>query len=76
MLFSDSPYISQDNYEEMMIHLQEIFYYFKNEAMERLSDDILIDYMKDKFNNICKGSLEYLQGTVLENFCRELRIDD
>lgn len=71
--FCDSPYIDQENYEEMICNLQETFYYFKNESMERLSDDQLIKYMKDKFDNVCHGSVDYLASTILENFCRELR---
>lgn len=74
--FKDSPYIHQDNYEEIICELQEIFYYFKNEAMERLSDDYLIAFMKDAFDNKCHGSIEHLGSTTLEEFCRELREDE
>lgn len=71
--FCDSPYISQENYEDTLCELQEIFYYFKNEAMELISDDELIEFMKRHFDNECQGSLDYLNGTSLEELCRDTR---
>ena len=71
--FCSSPYISQENYVDTIIELQDIFYYFKNESMERISDDELIEYMKSHFDEECQGSLEYLMGTSLEELCRDLR---
>jgi hypothetical protein len=71
--FCDSPYIHSRNYEETLSELQDIFYYFKGEAMERLSDDELIGAMSKVFNGVAHGSLEYLAETSLEELCRKLR---
>lgn len=71
--FSDSPYIFQDNYTETLIGLQECFYYFKNESMDELSDDDLIQLMKKYYDDVCQGSLEYLNSSILENYCRDIR---
>lgn len=71
--FCDSPYIYQDNYQEMLFGLQEVFYYFKGEMLEEISDDDLINVMKEKFDTECQGSLEYLQETVLEEIARNVR---
>lgn len=71
--FCDSPYLTQENYEDTLSELQDIFYYFKNESMEALSDDELIEAMKSVFNGKAQGSLEYLAGTSLENLCRGIR---
>lgn len=71
--FCDSPYLMQNNYEDSLSELQEIFYYFKNESMEKLSDDELIDAMKNVFDGKAQGSIEYLSGTSLENLCRIIR---
>ena len=68
--FSDSPYIHQQNYEETLLELQDAFYYFKNETDDRLSDDELIEYMKDTFDGKAQGSIEYLSGTSLEELRR------
>ena len=71
--FCDSPYIIQENYEETLEELQDIFYFFKGEAMEQIADDELIEFMKEYFNGECQGSIEYLSGTNLEELCRNTR---
>lgn len=73
--FCDSPYIYQENYVETIARLQEIFYLYKNESMDELTDDELLDFMKDAFDGECEGSLEYLEETVLEKFARSIRIE-
>lgn len=71
--FCDSPYIYQDNYVETLEILQDIFYLYKNESLDELTDDELIEYMKKQFDGICQGSLEYLEDTCLEKFARNIR---
>ena len=68
--FCDSPYINHQNYEETLLELQDAFYYFKNETDDRLSDDELIEHMKDTFDGIAQGSIEYLTATSLEELRR------
>lgn len=72
-VFCDSPYIYQDNYADSLEALQDIFYLYKNESLDELTDDELIDYMKKKFEGECQGSLEYLEDTCLEKFARDIR---
>jgi len=71
--FCDSPYIGPLDWEETLLELQDAFYFYKNEADELLSDDELIDYMKQTFNGAAQGSLEYLTQTSLEELCRTAR---
>lgn len=71
--FCDSPYLTRENYEDTLWELQDSFYYFKNESMDRIPDDELIAFMKRHFDGICQGSLEYLSGTSLEDLCRNTR---
>ena len=71
--FCDSDYIDQNNYLDTIGRLQEIFYFYKNESMDELSDDELLSYMKEAFDGECEGSLEYLEETVLEKFARDIR---
>lgn len=71
--FCDSPFIYQDNYVEMIEGLTEIFYIYKNESMDELTDDELLEYMKVCFDGKCQGDLDYLEGTCLEDFCRKIR---
>jgi hypothetical protein len=71
--FHDSPYITQRNYAETLHELIEIFYYFKNETLDLMSDDCLIKYMKKSFDGVCQGSLELLKLRELEIMARNLR---
>ena len=71
--FCDSPYIYQDNYVETIERLQEIFYLYKNESLDELTDDELLLYMKESFEGDCQGSLDYLEETSLEGFARRIR---
>jgi len=71
--FCDSPYIWQDNYEDTLGRLQEIFYLYKNESEDRLTDDELIRFMKERFNGECGGSCDYLEETCLQEPAREIR---
>ena len=71
--FCDSPYITRQNYSETLCALTEIFYYYKNETEEYLSDEELVDYMKRYFNGSCKGSLDLLMSREMDELARNLR---
>lgn len=71
--FSDSSYIMKYNYVEILHELIEIFYFYKNETLDLISDDDLIKFMKDNFDGKCQGSLELLSGRELANMARNLR---
>ncbi len=73
MEFADSAYLNQENYADTLMQLQECFYYFKSEALEELSDDELIRLMKSYYEDVCQGSVEFLQTSMLENYCRDIR---
>ena len=71
--FCDSSYIDQSNYADTIARLQEIFYLYKNEMLDEISDDELIQFMKEQYEEICFGDLEYLEGTCLESFAQAIR---
>ncbi len=71
--FCDSQYIDQNNYTETVIRLQEIFFTFKNETMDQLSDDELLHFMREQFDGVCSGDLDYLEETVLPTFAQAVR---
>lgn len=71
--FCTSPYISTHNYSEVLHRLIEIFYYYKNETLDLISDDDLIKYMEKAFNGVCQGSLELLSGRELAKMAHNLR---
>ncbi len=71
--FCDSQYINQDDYVEMLMALQDIFHLYKNESQDQLTDDELLTFMREQFEGLCFGSLEYLSETCLERFARAIR---
>ncbi len=73
LTFCDSPYLTQESYEETLHQLVDAFYHFKNETEDRVGDDALLRYMKQAFDGPCRGSLELLTGTVLPDMARKLR---
>lgn len=71
--FCDSEYINQSNYMNTLIELQDAFYLYKNESLDLLTDDELLNFMKEQFENICFGDVDYLTNTCLERFSRAVR---
>lgn len=71
--FCDSQYLGQDDYQETLQRLQDIFYLYKNEAQDLMTDEELVSYMKKQFEGICFGSLERMEATGLERFARAVR---
>lgn len=71
--FCSSPYISQHNYAEIIHELIEMFYYYKNETLDLMSDDDLITLIKKFFNEKCQGSLDLLKCRELEKIARNIR---
>lgn len=71
--FCDSDYIHQSIYVETIIRLQEIFYLYKNEMNDEITDDELLHLMKEQYENLCFGDLDYLESTCLANFAEAIR---
>lgn len=72
--FCESPYINQVDYETVLRELIWIFYEFKTETGDRISDDVLIDYMRRSFDTKCRGSLELLADDALPLLLRRLNL--
>ena len=71
--FCDSDYIDQNHYVDTIIRLQEIFYLYKNEMQDEITDDELLHLMKEQFEQLCFGDLDYLEGTCLAQFSQAVR---
>ena len=71
--FCDSDFIDQSNYVDTIIRLQEIFYLYKNETEDKISDDELLHLMKEQYENRCHGDLDYLESTCLDRFAQAIR---
>ena len=72
-VFCDSQYLNQSEYTDTLVRLQDIFYEFKNEAQDMLTDDELLTFMREQFDGVCFGDLDYLEGTCLEHFAEAVR---
>lgn len=64
--FCDSQYIVQENLKYTIDELINIFYYYKSETNDLISDDELLKIMRRCYDDIAQGDLEYLSGTILE----------
>ena len=71
--FCDSDFIDQSNYVDTLVRLQEIFYLYKNEMQDEITDEELLHFMKEQFEQVCFGDLEYLEGTCLSIFAQAIR---
>ena len=71
--FCDSPYITKLNYAGTIHELVEIFYNYKNETLDLMSDDDLIKFMSSSFDGTCQGSLELLSDRELAHMASNLR---
>ncbi|MCI9623790.1 MAG: hypothetical protein HFI23_10730 [Lachnospiraceae bacterium] len=71
--FCDSDFIDQNNYVDTLLRLQEIFYLYKNEMQDEISDEELLHFMKEQFEGVCFGDLGYLEGTCLQIFAEAVR---
>ena len=40
---------------------------------DEITDDELLHFMKEQFDNVCFGDLEYLEGTCLSIFAQAIR---
>lgn len=71
--FCDSAYVMQDTYLDTLIRLMEIFFLYKNEMQDEISDDELLNFMREQFEDVSYGDLDYLETTCLEIFAEAIR---
>lgn len=71
--FCDSDFLYQDNYVSTIIKLQEIFFMYKNEMHDEITDEELLHFMKEQFETVCFGDPGYLEGTCLADFAKAVR---
>ncbi|MFV0527549.1 MAG: DUF6323 family protein [Lachnospiraceae bacterium] len=71
--FCDSQYLHQAVYLETLQKLTDMFYEFKNESADQVTDDELLTFMYEQYETVCAGDLSYLEETCLERFSRAVR---
>lgn len=51
--FCDCPYLNQEHYVETLVRLQDIFYLYKNEMLDEITDDELLNFMREQYETVC-----------------------
>ncbi|MDD4772463.1 MAG: DUF6323 family protein [Eubacteriales bacterium] len=64
--FCSSSYLSKDNYGETLNELLELFYHYKTELRDRISDIELIDIMYDLFESKFHGSIDLMEDGIFQ----------
>ena len=70
--FCRSSYLSQQEYASTLLQLLDIFYTAKEESLELIGDEELVQLLFAWFEHRCGGSLELLQSRELEYFYRQV----
>lgn len=73
--FCDSPYMTRENWLESLTALQELFYTYKNELDNALTDDELLEAMHSVFHGRAQGSYTYLENMAADRLFKALRSD-
>lgn len=71
--FMQSSYISQNGYAETLAELIDIFYEVKEESLDILTDDEVINIMYAFFEQESGGDIDVLRSRDLEYLCRRVR---
>lgn len=69
--FFDSPYLQ--DYQDTLALLCDTFYALKNEADNTWEDETLLGVMREAFDNIAHGDLDYMAEVTLGELERMLR---
>ena len=67
-----SPYTDKENYVENINDMQEIFYYFKSEVLDLISDDEVIEILEKTYEDK-KGEIFQIQGAI-DDFAKEFKL--
>ena len=62
--FCDCPYLNQEHYVETLVRLQDIFYLYKNEMLDEITDDELLNFMREQYETVCLGIWTIWRGLV------------
>ena len=74
-----SQYTDKDDYVEVINELQDVFYYLKNETLDKISDDEIIDLIGE-FYEKSSGRIDNIEN-LAEKFamdfkCKRVNIDE
>ena len=67
--------MTRENWLDSLQALEELFYTYKNELDDALTDDELLEAMHTIFHGRAQGSFTYLENIAAETLLRALRSD-
>jgi hypothetical protein len=73
LAFAGSPFVSQESFVMTVLELQELFYEFKNESLEQITDDELIATMRSLFDDVAEGDPGRMAEALFEGLGRQVR---
>lgn len=71
--FCSSPFVTQHTFVQTVVELQELFYDFKNESLEQIPDEDLIETMRSLYDNVAQGDIGRLAEALFEGLARHVR---
>ena len=71
--FAGSPYVSQETFVETVLELQDLFYEFKNESLEQITDDELVATMRSLFDDVAEGDMGRFADALFDGLGRHVR---
>ncbi len=71
--FRDSPYLAPRTYAETINQIAEVYYAYRRVSFGKFSDDELIAFLREWYDEPCQGALELLGGAVLQWFIETMR---
>ena len=73
LAFASSAFVSQESFVDTVLDLQELFYEFKNESLEQITDDELVATMRSLFDDVAEGDLGRFSEALFDGLGRQVR---
>jgi hypothetical protein len=73
LAFSSSVHVSQYTFVQTVLELQDLFYLFKNESLEQIPDDELIQTMRSLYDDVAEGDMGRLSEALFDGLGRHVR---
>lgn len=73
--FYDFPYIGKYNYLLEFKDLISVFYYYQSILWTKLTDEQILEYLKECFDGKAAGNVELLYELCLNNLMEEIEND-
>ena len=73
LAFCGSPFVAQTTFTPTLLELQDLFYQFKNESLEQVTDEELIATMRSLYDNVANGDVERLAEALFDGLSRHVR---